>query len=474
MPKRRKFSAAVAMLALAACDRESGKLTIRSTPAPVSSVAKPVSLRVAEARGHLALGNVALALESYRKAAREEPDNVEALAGVAGCYDRMGRFDLSQRNYEAALALAPRDPTLLAAFAASLDLQGRSYEAAGVRAEIKAALAAANPPVEQAPVAIAAPAIAPSPVIAIAPSLLASAQPETIKSPAPRPAPIAAAPRSVVAPVAQAAVPALAPARTVAIPKPKPAPIAQAAVAAAVPAPAPSPSVTIPLPQPKPVAPAAVVAAEQPIPAPTAPSATADQSPAAETAAPTPPAEQAPPVAPESPFKEVPVRSVVVEPHQPAGAGPRLERVSLGEVALVTTTRPQWRAQTVQRTDRSTTIRFVSLQTASARTASGRMTGVRTAGVRPAGIRLLNAARYRGLAANTRSYLAVRGWRRLEIGDAPSVRQTSLILYPPSRRATAKRLAAQFGFAIASRPEGSELVMLIGRDATRPKRHTSG
>ena len=141
---------------------------------------------------------------------------------------------------------------------------------------------------------------------------------------------------------------------------------------------------------------------------------------------------------------------------------------------LVTSAQPHWRAQTVQRTDRSTTIRFVSLQAASARTASGRVAGVRTAAARTAGIRLLNAARYQGLAANTRSYLAVRGWRKIAIGDAPSVRQTSLILYPPSRRATAKRLAAQFGFAIASRPEGSELVMLIGRDATRPKRHASG
>ena len=149
MHRGHKFSAAVAMLALAACDRETGKLTIRSTPAPVSSVAKPVSLRVAEAHGHLALGNIALALESYRKAAREEPDNLEALAGIAGCYDRMGRFDLSQRNYEAALALAPRDPALLAAFAASLDLQGRSHEAAGVRAEVKAALAASRPTVAQ-------------------------------------------------------------------------------------------------------------------------------------------------------------------------------------------------------------------------------------------------------------------------------------------------------------------------------------
>ena len=84
MRKGGKFQTVAAMLALAGCNGESGKLTIRSMPAPVSSVAKPVPLRVAEARGHLALGNVALALESYRKAVREQPDNVEALTGVAG------------------------------------------------------------------------------------------------------------------------------------------------------------------------------------------------------------------------------------------------------------------------------------------------------------------------------------------------------------------------------------------------------
>ena len=87
-------------------------------------------------------------------------------------------------------------------------------------------------------------------------------------------------------------------------------------------------------------------------------------------------------------------------------------------------------------------------------------------------MRLLNAAAT-GARRQYPRYCRPR-LRKIEIGDAPSVRQTSLILYPPSRRATAKRLAAQFGFAIASRPEGSELVMLIGRDATRPKRHTSG
>ena len=62
MHRGRKFLSAVAIVALAGCDGEAAKLTIRSMPAPVSAVAKPVPLRIAEARGQLALGNVALAL----------------------------------------------------------------------------------------------------------------------------------------------------------------------------------------------------------------------------------------------------------------------------------------------------------------------------------------------------------------------------------------------------------------------------
>ena len=462
MHKGGKFQTAVAMLALAGCNAESGKLTIRSMPAPVSSVAKPVPLRVAEARGHLALGNVALALESYRKAVREQPDNIEALAGVAGCYDRMGRFDLSRRNYEAALALAPRDTTLLAAFAASLDLQGRSDEAAGVRREIRVAAASFTPPMAPVPLKIAAPVTAAPPV--------------SIVAPAPKPTAVAAAPLALA--LAEAAAPILpaAPGRPAARPAAPAAPEPVKAAPAPAPKPATAPSVTVALPAPKPAAlpptpvtaPAAV-AAEAPAAPASEPSAEAQQSPPATPPAITPPVDRAPVAAPAGPFREPPVRSVAVEPQLPSGTAPRLERMSLGEVALVTSGRPQWRAQTVQRSDRSTTIRFVPLRTASARA-----NAVRTASMRTGGVRLLNAARYKGLAANTRSYLAVRGWRRIEIGDAPQVRQTSLILYPPSRRVTAKRLAAQFGFAIASRPEGTELVMLIGRDATRSRRHASG
>jgi len=92
--------------------------------------------RVAYANGQLAIGNVALALEAFRRASRENPADAAALVGMAACYDRMGRFDLSRKHYEAALARAPADSAILARLAVSMDLAGVPGEAAKVRREI--------------------------------------------------------------------------------------------------------------------------------------------------------------------------------------------------------------------------------------------------------------------------------------------------------------------------------------------------
>jgi cytochrome c-type biogenesis protein CcmH/NrfG len=126
------------MLGIAGCGR-GGDLQIRPLAAPISASAKPVPFRIAEANGHLVLGNVALALESYRKALRDEPQNVDAMVGMATCYDKMARFDISRRYYEAALAVAPSDPRVLSLFAGSLDLQGLGQQASAVRIEMIAA-----------------------------------------------------------------------------------------------------------------------------------------------------------------------------------------------------------------------------------------------------------------------------------------------------------------------------------------------
>jgi hypothetical protein len=129
--------------------------------------------------------------------------------------------------------------------------------------------------------------------------------------------------------------------------------------------------------------------------------------------------------------------------------GPRLERMSFGEVALVTIQAPVWRGQVVSRSAQSVTVRWVPLSTAS---------------VRP-NIRLLNAARRQGLAANTRQYLLGRGWRKIEIGDSAQLREQSVVLYPAARPALGRSLAAQFGFRARAVERSDVFVVLLGRDA---------
>lgn len=455
-----KLLASAAVLALAGCGGPEATLQIRPTPTPLSATARPVPVRIAEANAHLALGNVALALESYRKALREQPDSVEAMVGLAICYDRMSRFDLSRRYYEAALAVVPADTRVLNALARSLDGQGLAEEAAEVRNEVAMRLAAAKLSTKPSPTQAMSAARPPKAAIQ---SQGATAGPSvTMVLPASRPVaaapvePLALSARPIpVREIAPAPIPARKPimaapptARAVAA---RPMPVRQ--IAAAAPAAPIGPSVTVALPAPKPIpaeaalidrsrqTPVAVARAVAPAPAVTPFVAPVVVPSAREVFAAPLPAAEAVPLVVAAPV----ARSPDVK------ASTRLERLSPGEVALITTDRPQWRSQVVGRTAQSTTIRYVPL---------------RTAQMRPVQLRLLNAARYQGLAARTRRLLATRGWRQLAIGDATRVRRTSLILYPPNRRGTAERLAKQFGFPMAKRASGNEFVILLGRDAT--------
>jgi hypothetical protein len=194
------------------------------------------------------------------------------------------------------------------------------------------------------------------------------------------------------------------------------------------PVPAAGPSVTIKLPQ------ARLVEAAAPAPAPAGPAAPVAVAAVAAL----------PPLQPHS--RAVPKPMVVEE------QGPRLERLSMGEIGLITAPGPMWRATTVARTDTSTKIRFVPLRQAS---------------TYPVRVRLLNAARVDRLAARTRNWLVARGWRGMVIGDAPATRARSVIYYPASKRVLAQRLAAQFGFAMAPRATGTQITVLLGSDAAR-------
>jgi len=444
-----KFLACTALLAIAACGGENGKLEIRSMPTPLAQGARPVSFRVAEGHQQFALGNIALALESYRKASREDPTNIDALAGIAACYDRMGRFDLAGRSYEAALAIEPGNTTVLAMLAASFEQQGKKTEAMAVRDEIQQRLAAARASATGAPTAVASvdmEAALPARVAAAAtPTVVASAD---IEAALPAPdltplqpnlasAPLAVAtktiaPTAVVAafapdePAKASTVVAAPPARAVAAIAPPPAKAVQ--LAAATP---PARSVTIALPKPIPVAAPVIKAPEQPIPQPAKPPAPVATQVAAAIL----------PGKPSRPPIALPIA---------AGRAPTLERTSLGEVALITAPGPRWASLVVKQDRQSATVRFVPL---------------RQANIRFASVRLLNAARVQGLAANARSTLVGRGWRSIAIGDADAIRTRSLVLYPAHRRATALSLARQFGFASAERASGREITVLLGRDA---------
>ena len=460
-----KFLACSAMLVVAACGGEAGKLEVRAKPYALAPGKKPVSFRVAEGHQQMALNNVALALESYRHAQREDPASVDAFAGIAAAYDRMGRYDLARRNYEAALSIEPGNTTVLAMLAASLDQQGKSAAAIAVRSEIRQRMAAAASP---APAPAAATPLATPPVAAAAPTAIPTPAPVAMaEAPLPKPDLAAALPSLAASPLA-VTLGSIAPAAVAAAfapdepeaeapaPMARPAAIAQPTVALAQSAPIAS-TVTIKLPPPRPVAmPEGETDAAPPAAAVTVKLAAA-KPPSAITALPAPPTAPAAPV-PVSPMDRSPgileANGKAARPSAPvavaSGPGPRLERTTLREVALITTTQPKWASLVVKQDQRSATVRFVSLKQANARFAS---------------VRLLNAARVEGLAARTRSTLFDRGWRSMAIGNANATRARSLVLYPAHRRTTALSLARQFGFATAERASGREITVLLGRDA---------
>jgi tetratricopeptide (TPR) repeat protein len=330
-------------LIAAGCVTDTGKLQVRAIPDEATSL-RTGSGDLAQAKALLALGSVGLALEGFRKTLRGQPSNAEAMAGIAACYAAMGRYDLAQTNYEAALAQAPQDPKLLMALGDSLAAQGKYAEAATARADA-ARTTAASSPNTSTKAAVAEPA--PPTVARLADILM-----------------------QTVGRMAD-----------------------------------PSSSVTVRLPPARPV----------------------------ET------------------VKPRPLNSEEIASSAPtAQIARRLERLSAGEVALVTTGKPIWQPQFVSRTRPKATVRWVPIQSAAV---------VRT------GIQVLNAARSGGLAARARSLLSDRGWRGIRIGDAPQVRAISIVYYPADGSMLGRRLAAQFGIHTLLARETGGVVLLLGRDA---------
>ncbi len=101
---------------------EGPRVNARNTPAPSGDLYQT-------GRGLLAAGDVAGAMAAFRQALLEAPQSVDALNGLAVCYDRLGRYDISRGYYDSALALEPGSALVLNNLGYSLYLQGQ-YEAA--------------------------------------------------------------------------------------------------------------------------------------------------------------------------------------------------------------------------------------------------------------------------------------------------------------------------------------------------------
>lgn len=428
-----------------------------------------------QARGQLALGNVGLALESFRTLQREQPESADAFAGIAACYAAMGRYDLARANYEFALAYAPQDPRLLTALANSLAQLGEHEQAAQVRME--AARIASSAPAPRAE----ASAVAPAGVPRVGSITLKLPEPaKAVATPEEQPAQIAA-PRLGPALFNASAVTIGSPhgGALEAIPKSG---ILELPKTSTVVATQEEQLTQIAAPR---LGPAMLTASASPIRSPRgaaleemAKTVVFETTGITATALPLQSSVLAPTAAGAAVHQTIPAKAIqppALSRGTPTVAdGPRLERQSRSEVVLVTV---RQRPQFAQLDKKAATGQLIaSAAPARAPIAPSEpsrrpvlATMVQWVPLRFApgaqNIQLLNAARSQGLAGKTRTALVNRGWRKIGIGNAREVRQRSLVLYAPSRGNIARRLAAQFRCKAVKVAGLRTVVVLLGRDA---------
>jgi Tfp pilus assembly protein PilF len=129
------LSVMVLSLALGSCSSQ--KVEVRAMPLP-ESAHQADSESLSRGRMLFARGEFALAADAFRKAVRQDPASADAYNGLAASYDQLGRFDLSRRYYELALAQAPSDGRILRNLARSMATQGDQLAARKLFAEADA------------------------------------------------------------------------------------------------------------------------------------------------------------------------------------------------------------------------------------------------------------------------------------------------------------------------------------------------
>jgi len=479
-------------MGICGCTAAAPGVEVRAIANPSAAISRSGDA-LAVARGHLVLGNVGLALEAFRKAQRDNPADPAVLSGIGDCYSAMSRFDLAQTNYEAALALAPHDRKLLLGLAQIYDREGMTARAMIARAEAAAgqpqptastaavvpqgeprvparATTAIAMPIQSAP----APVAVPKPAIGsitvelpkarpvgqlasqgVAPAVgdLDLAQDQLAQSIAEGPA-VLAQPRVTTATLRDISIELAAAVPANRLQTRETPPTSELLFAEAEPGSVPSApliesrdrtiskpalrSVTVALP---PALPAQRL--DQREIAATMPQVEeyAAAAPSSITV-PLPPARPAP--------TPLPARDDRSDPAVALAPAPRLERLTRGEVALVTTGKPIWKSPGNVQVASTGGIRWLALDSSRDRP----------------NVRVLNAARSQGLAASARTVLFDRGWRKIAVGDAPEVLRKSVVLYPKGREALGRRLARQFGVS-AQIAERDDVVLILGRDSIR-------
>lgn len=134
--KRHQFeiagtAAAIALLSGCSAFQPQARLEIRSveTAQRNSDATDPL----AEGRSLLALGQNANAISVFRAALRENPNSGDAFNGLAIAYDRIGRQDLAQRYFELAVSAAPENMRYRGNLARLFERTGQPKLALGLR-----------------------------------------------------------------------------------------------------------------------------------------------------------------------------------------------------------------------------------------------------------------------------------------------------------------------------------------------------
>lgn len=73
----------------------------------------PEAVWLEKAKKNFKDGNFGLAERFYRQAIEEQPRNVEAWLGLAASYDKLRRFDLADKAYDAVVKLVGHTPIVL-------------------------------------------------------------------------------------------------------------------------------------------------------------------------------------------------------------------------------------------------------------------------------------------------------------------------------------------------------------------------